>query len=281
MPKSLLKQFIDIFSGPDDDINLAEAALLIARQEYPYLDIDFYLTRIDEMAGEISTRLGAEASALDIIQTINHFLFKEEGYAGNIDNYMDPRNSFLNDVIDRKLGIPISLSVLYIEVGHRLGIPFQGVSFPGHFLVKLNVEMGGIIIDPFFSGVSLSQEDLESRMVAFDTEDKWTGSTPLPKFLDTAGNREILARMLRNLKAIYMKSGDYSKALNTAEQLLLVMPDDVNEIRDRGRFYQELECFRAAAADYQTYLHRVPNADDAVDVRARLIDMHRAVAHLN
>lgn len=280
MNPELTEEFAELLSQPDEHIDLARGALLIARMEYPELAIGDYLERLDRMAEVVRERLGSSADLPDALRALNQYLFVELGFAGNIEAYFDPRNSFLNDVLERKLGIPISLSVIYMEIGRRIGLPLMGVSFPGHFLVKLSVDAGEIVLDPFSGGLSLSKEDLEFRLHGV-YEPEEPGELPLGDLLEAASKRDILVRMLRNLKAIYLGNQDLHRALNVAQRLLLLEPGEPREIRDRGLIYLQLECFRPAAKDLERYLREVPQAEDAEEVRARYINARRAGQHLH
>ncbi|MHB8744838.1 MAG: SirB1 family protein, partial [Sulfuricaulis sp.] len=249
----------------DQDLNLAEAALLIAMDEYPGLDVEAYLRQLDELATGVQQRLPAHAGLEDILVTLNQFLFVELGFTGDTETYDDPRNSFLNEVLDRKRGIPITLSILYMEVGRRLGLPLKGVSFPGHFLVKFSTHEGEVVLDPFSGGSLMSKEDLEAIL-----EETYGGVSdihaPLERLLTTTGKKEILVRMLRTLKATYLRREQYDKALSVVDRILLIQPDQPDEVRDRGLIYEHLECFRAALSNFQSYLTMRPSAGDAPDV---------------
>src|SRR2546428_14191998 len=210
-PKETRKAFAALLALPDDAIDLGHASLLIAREEYPELDVGRYLVRLDEMAGEILRRMKGGEGAASQIAHLNRLLFEEMGFRGNREEYNDPRNSFLNDVLDRRVGIPISLSTVYIEVGRRIGCPLAGVSFPGHFLVR-TVGWGDkedILIDPFNRGRILTAEECRRRI-----EETYQGQLEFrPEFLRRARTREILDRMLNNLKQIYQGERDYHRAL--------------------------------------------------------------------
>jgi regulator of sirC expression with transglutaminase-like and TPR domain len=269
-----------LVSGPEQDMNLAEAALLIAKEEYPALDIEAYLKRLDELADKVHGRLPPQAGIEDILVTLNEFLFEEQGFSGNTENYYDPRNSFLNEVLDRKLGVPITLSILYMEIGRRLGLTLEGVSFPGHFLVKFATEEGDVVLDPFAGGVPLSEEELVDRLEG--TYGGLTASTTsLPHLLAAAGKKEILVRMLRNLKVIYLHHQEFGKALSVLNRILVIDPELTDEVRDRGELYERLECFRSALADYQQYLRLEPTAPDMPDIRQRVIELERGANRLN
>jgi regulator of sirC expression with transglutaminase-like and TPR domain len=271
--KALLQQ-------PEEELNLAEAALLCAAEEYPNLDVDTYLQRLDDLAAGVRQRLPEHPTLEDILVALNDYLFDVEGFGANTDDYYDPRNSFLNEVLDRKLGIPITLSILYIEIGNRLGLSLEGISFPGHFLVKSATSDGDIVLDPFSGGMALSEEDLVERLrQRFGDAD--APSAPLAPLLQTAGKKEILLRMLRNLKAIYLKNDDPMKALTTVDRMLLIDAELVDEVLERSELYEKLECFRPALDDLRRYLSLNPTPTDASDLRRRLIDLERIASRLN
>ena len=265
----------------EQEMNLAEAALLIAMDEYPGLDVDAYLRQIDELATSVQQRLPAQAGLEDTLVTLNQFLFVEQGFSGDTDDYDDPRNSFLNEVLDRKRGIPITLSIIYMEVGRRLGLPLKGVSFPGHFLVKFSTREGEVVLDPFSGGSLMSKEDLVEMLEETYGASTDSTSAPLERLLAAAGKKEILVRMLRNLKGAYLRRERYEKALTVIDRILLIQPDQPDEIRDRGRIYEHLECFRAALEDYQSYLTLRPSAGDAPDAHRRIAELKQIVANLN
>lgn len=249
--QSVDAEFTRIVSGADTAINLAEASLLIARSEYPELEVGYYLDRLDDMASAIACQLPEHGTTLQTLGQINHYLFNQHGYSGNLHNFLDPRNSFLNDVIERKLGIPISLSLLYMEIGQRLGLSIEGISFPGHFLVKLSESDGDIVLDPFAGGVSLDESDLKRRLQHVNAANSDWLSHSLSEFLKAASNKAILARILRNLKSIYSNSGDKLRLLRVLNYLLVVTPNDVRELRERGELYEQLQCHRAALDDFE------------------------------
>lgn len=249
--QSVDPEFTRIIGGADDAINLAEAALLIARSEYPALDVDYYLDMLDDMASAIAGQLPDYGTTPQTLGQINHYLFNQHGYSGNLHNFLDPRNSFLNDVIERKLGIPISLSLLYMEIGQRLGLSIEGISFPGHFLIKLRESGGDIVLDPFAGGVSLDESDLKRRLQHVNAANSDWLSHSMSEFLQAASNKAILARILRNLKSIYSNSGDKLRLLRVLNYLLVVTPNDVRGLRERGELYEQLQCHRAALDDFE------------------------------
>ena len=269
-----------IVKQSEERLDLAEAALLIAADEYPDLDVDGYLQRLDELAQAVRHSLPEEAGLEETVVALNQFLFVEQGFTGNAEDYYDPRNNFLNDVLDRKLGVPITLSILYMEIGQRLGLPFEGVSFPGHFLVKCATNEGDVVLDPFWGGMPLSEDDLQDRLEESCGKSR-AAAAPLAGLLGTASKKEILVRMLRNLKAIYVKREELLKSLGIINRILQVQPDLPEEIRDRGRIYERLECFRPAVADLSRYLDLAPTADDAPDVQHRLVELRQLAANIN
>lgn len=265
---------------PDKDFDLAEATLLVAAEEYPGLDIGAYLRKLDELAAGLKRRLRVDISTADTILSLNRYLFKELGFAPNSEDYYDPRNSFLNEVLDRKVGIPITLSIVYLEVGRRLGLMLQGVSFPGNFLVKCTTRGDTIVLDPYSNGISLSIADLQQRLQQMYGGEA-ASKAQVAGLLEAASNKEILARMLRNLKTIYLHYNQMRQALATVDRILIVLPGETAEVRDRGIIYQKLECFRAALADFQRYLESDPTAEDADAIRDRMIELQRSAARLN
>jgi len=269
------KAFEKLLHLPDQDINLAEAALMIARLEYPELNIDDYLSKIQAIASEINNRLPETANAAEILKQLNHVLFIEKGYEGNTEVYYDPRNSFLNDVIERKLGIPISLSILYIELGHALGLPLSGVAFPGHFLVKLEISDGAIVLDPYFGGISLNEEDIEERLHEYygPKLDK----SRLHGVLATSSNKDIILRVLRNLRNLYMQEENWEKALPIADIMVNLDTDQADALKARASIYDKLECLTPALADYSAYLKISPNSNADQYIRARVMDLAQSV----
>ena len=269
-----------IVRGAEEDIDLVEAALVIAAHEYRGLDIPAYLARVDDMAAVLRSRLRQDIGTTERIFALNRFLFNELGFSGNVSDYYDPRNSFLNDVIDRRLGIPITLSLIYLEVGRRIGLALHGVSFPGHFLVKCTVRDGVVVLDPYGRGVSLGLDQLQERLRA-----QRGGAETTPevtrRMLAVAGKKNILARLLRNLKAIYLERRDAPRALAAAGLVIELEPQAPEEYRDRARIYLDLECFRAALSDLQYYLLLKPGAEDAAVVKRSVVELQRIAGRLN
>jgi regulator of sirC expression with transglutaminase-like and TPR domain len=272
-------RFNEILSSPEDKIDLAEAALLIAKSAYRDLDVSTYLGRIDSLGRLLRAQTREDATAAERIVALNRFLFGDQGFAPNIENYYDPRNSFLNEVLERRVGIPLTLSIVYIEVGRRVGLPLYGVSFPGHFLVKCMLEQGTVILDPYCGGISLALQDLQQRLR--EVRGGEVSRAIIAGMLVSASKKEILARMLRNLKAIYMDGQDYQHALTTLDWILLVHPEAASERRDRGLTYLKLECYRAALEDLEHYLQMSPGAEDSEQIRSHVVELRRSAARLH
>jgi regulator of sirC expression with transglutaminase-like and TPR domain len=264
----------------DDELPLLATALLIARDEYPQLDAGAYAATIQGYADDLKPKLSPGADLPATLTTINRYLFDELGFAGNNNQYDDPRNSYLNEVFDRKLGIPISLAVVQIELMRRLGLPLDGISFPGHFLVRLPVDDGILVMDPYNKGRPVSAEELKER-----ASPHLGGQPPddlqLIEILAPATHRMILARMLRNLNGLYLESGDWERVARTADRLLKISPDAVEALRDRGLAYRELGYAKGAREDLARYLKAAPNADDEEAMRAALIELSGIRARIN
>jgi regulator of sirC expression with transglutaminase-like and TPR domain len=275
-----IERFRASLSREEERIDLAEAAFLIAQDEYPELDPGRYLAELDRLGGVLRKRLPIDFSPMHRLLALNRYLFVELGFAANDDNYYDPDNSLLHVVLERRRGIPITLSIIYLEIGRRVGLNLAGISFPGHFLVKLPVADGDLILDPYSGGKSLSEEDLRRRLgeLAHDID---PAQLPLRQFLEPASKREILARMLRNLKSIHLKNEDLAKALRVMNRLLIVAPDHALEWRDRGLLYERMECSRAALDDLESYLRLAPLAEDVVETRAHVDRLRQLASRLN
>ncbi|HEX6174894.1 MAG TPA: tetratricopeptide repeat protein [Candidatus Binatia bacterium] len=266
MSNDLYVAFREAVDRPEDEIDLGHAAVAIATQEYPDLKIDDCLSQLDRLGQAVELRMGDEKNPYRIIAALNTVLFKELGFQGNRSEYYDPKNSFLNDVITRKKGIPISLSVIYMEVARRVGLSLVGVGFPGHFLVKYEDDAVEILIDVFNGGEIRAREDLE-RML----QQLYRGQVSYQAgFVAALGKRDILRRMLNNLKWIYLERGEPLKTLSVLDQLVILDPRSASEIRDRGLLYITLERYAQALEDLEGYLRLAPGADDVEMVKAQI-----------
>jgi regulator of sirC expression with transglutaminase-like and TPR domain len=252
---------------PDDEVDLAAAALVIAEDEYPQLRPEPYLRRLDLLAERVRDRLADEGAPLVLLQELSRVLFEEERFRGNAEQYYDPRNSFLNDVLDRRVGIPLTLSMVYLEIGWRLGVPLRGVNFPGHFLVGYEGEALRLLMDPFQNGRIFFEDEAQGLL-----DQVYGGAVALqPEHLRTAGRKDMLVRMLSNLKGIYMNGRDDARAAAAMERILLIRPGADSERRDLGMALARLGRSAEAIRALEAYLQRVPGADDGDRVRM-LID---------
>jgi regulator of sirC expression with transglutaminase-like and TPR domain len=249
-----------------EPFDVVEAALLVAAEEYPDLDIEKQSRRLDILGGEAARRLAGLTNPFARVDMLRAFLFEDLGFRGNADNYDDPKNSYLNEVLDRRLGIPLTLSLVYMEVGLRAGLDVRGIALPGHFIVRVDDRDRTILVDPFHGGEVITEEDCRELVV------RTTGRASLYRrdILAGATQRQMLGRILLNLKRIHLSQGDYPRALAAVERLLIVFPHDARELRDRGLLLAHMGCPGAAVADLEEYLARAPEAPDADSVRGRL-----------
>lgn len=255
----------------DEEIPLFRAAMLIARDEYPDLDTDYYEDLCQRWSQAIAPRVKGADSPIVALQILNKYLFEELGFSGNDEDYYDPRNSYLNEVFERRLGIPISLGVVHMEIARRLDMDLEGIAFPGHFLVRLPVQGGLMVLDPFQGGRSLDVDELRQRAQPHMGQES-LGDQQLLKLLDPASHRAILTRMLRNLRSVYIEKDDLERALRCADRLLIVDPSLAMEYRERARLYQALGYSKGVVEDLKRYLALSPDADDAQGARQALVD---------
>lgn len=274
----------DAFAGlvgsdvADEEIDLIRAALTIARTEYPDLDTHAYVARIDELARRTEARISDVGDAKETIAAVNYVLFEESGLRGNREDYYDPRNSFLNDVLDRGLGIPITLAVIYMEVGRRLGFPLFGVGMPGHFLLKhYDIDGKETLIDCFNGGDILSARDCQQRL-----DEIYSGQMTLrPEFLFAVSRRQILTRILNNLKTIYMAARNFRKSLPLIDLVLVIYPRSPEDVKQRALLRYSLGQNKGAAEDLENYLKMLPDASDADEIRQTALSIRRTLALMN
>ena len=279
MESTPLPDFETLVSGPDEALDLARIALAIAADTYPGLDACACLARFDEMAEAIADAADISMPLAQRLAILDRHLFEVEGFRGNGKDYYDPRNSYLNEVLDRRTGIPITLSLVYLEVGWRLGLPLAPVSFPNHFLVACTGS-GRVFIDPFNRGARSTSDKLLERLVPI------LGSVRrareyLPRAAATASRRKVVARLLRNLKQIHAYRRDLDRLLAVSNRMVALDPEDATARRDRGHVFADLECHQAAYHDYIHYLRLAPLAGDAADIRARVERLRPIALRLN
>jgi regulator of sirC expression with transglutaminase-like and TPR domain len=242
-----------LIEQPDEDIDLGRAALAVAAEEYDGLDSSLYQHRLDELATNIKSQLG-EVSSLNRLAALIEYLSNVEGFSGNRRAYEDPRNSFLNEVLDRKVGVPLSLSLVYILVGRRLGLRMSGIAFPGHFLSRCDLDDGFVVVDAFTEGRQLSLDDCKELLRQTHRE-----ATFERGLLEPAPNRTVLFRMLANLKSLYLKSDDLPRALAALDRMVLITPNHPSILRDRGLVHLKLGRFPHALRDLERYQELAPD----------------------
>ena len=264
--------------GDDDALPLFEAAVSVAQDEYPDLDVQQVLGDVDQMVARLRRRCPADAGPMQRLRLLNQFFFRDMGFGGNVNNYYDPDNSYLNVMLRTRRGIPITLALLWLELAQGMGLKARGVNFPGHFMVKVNLPNGQVVIDPF-TGQSLSREDLSERLEPYKRRQGLVDDydVPVGLYLQPAGSRDILARLLRNLKEIHSTQEDWLRLIAVQDRLLVLLPDAWVEYRDRGLAWAEMGDPRQAVNDLEIY---VAHTDDALDrdaIERRMQELRRAL----
>jgi regulator of sirC expression with transglutaminase-like and TPR domain len=261
----------------DASLSVLEAAVAVAQDDEPELDVQGVLAQVDALADKLRRRVPADAAPLQRLRLLNQYFFHELGFSGNVNDYYDRGNSSLPAVLRTRRGIPLTLALLYIEIANQLGLQAQGVSFPGHFLVKLHMPRGEVVIDPF-SGRSLGREELEERLQPYRRQ-RGLGDddeVPLGLFLQPAPAREMVARLLRNLKEIHRSARDWVRLAAVLQRLVILLPQDWPERRDHALALSQLGRLEAAAAELSLYLRHCPDAGDALALRRQLASWRRA-----
>ncbi|HUF75440.1 MAG TPA: transglutaminase-like domain-containing protein [Longimicrobiales bacterium] len=263
------RQLAEELARSEAEMNLARAALLVAKEEYLQLPVDLYLARVDQIAEEVKDRLSNETAPPIVLGELVDTLYVRRSLSGNRKAYYDPRNSFLNDVLDRGLGIPLTLGIVLLETGWRLGLPLEGVNFPGHFLVRYRGDELTLLLDPFDGGKIRFEDEAQELLDLV-----YGGVVRLQDaFLRTASKREMLARLLTNMKTLYVKVDDAERALAAVERLLMISPTSPAESRSRGVLLARLGRHEEAAAQLEAYLRVSPAATDAPRVEAMLKEL--------
>ncbi len=257
------RDFAAEISRPEPEIDLARAALLVAKEEYPQLSVELYLARLDQLAEEVKDRLDDESAPLVLLEELGATLFRRHAFAGNRKAYYDPRNSFLNDVLDRELGIPLTLGMVLLEVGWRLGLPLEGVNFPSHFLVRYAGDVVRLLIDPFDRGAVRFEDQAQELL-----DRAYGGMVRVQdSFLRVADRRDMLVRLNTNLKGVYLNVGDHARALAAVERVLVVTPLSPSANRARGMLLVRLGRHEEALEQLEAYLHVAPGSTDAEHVQ--------------
>ena len=273
--RQIADQLRTLMQQPEEKISLAAAALLIASMEYPALESPPYLRRLDELAARVSARAPHPIDPYQVITEMNRCLFREEGFSGNSEDYYDPRNSFLNEVLDRKTGIPIMLSTVYLEIARLLHFPLVGVGMPGHFLVKH--PYFEILIDPFSQGRILNASDCEQRM-----KQVLGDSVPFhSSYLEGVSKLHTVTRMLNNLRNVFLDLRQFPKAYQITELVLALHPDSANDLRQKAAFLIELRRFAEAGTALDRYIELAPESEDTADLKQTALNLRRTLAQMN
>ena len=262
----------------DDRVDLLRAALTFARIEDPQLDVEQYVNRVEELSQRATTKVQDLDDPTNVIAALNQVLFQEEMFRGNTVDYYSPRNSFLHDVLDRRLGIPISLALVYMEVARRVGFPLFGVGMPGHFLLKHYDAAGhSILIDVFERGVVVTEEDCRQKLNTI-----YSGQLTLqPEFLLPVTRRQMLTRMLNNLRSIYLSQRDFRRAVQVVDLILVIYPRSPEDVKQRAVLRYNLDDYRGALNDFEEYVKMSPDASDADEIRQTALSLRRSMAMMN
>lgn len=262
----------------DERIDLLRAALTFARIEYPELDSAPYIAQVEALSERVAARIDDAGDPVQCIAALNYVLFDEEMFRGNTADYYSPRNSFINDVLDRRLGIPITLALLYMEVGRRAGFQLFGVGMPGHFMLKhYDVDGRSFFIDAFERGSVLSEEDCKRKI-----ESIHAGQIRLrPEFLLIVTRRQMLTRMLNNLRTIYLSRRDFRRAVQVVDLILVIYPRSPEDVKQRAALRYNLHDYKGALSDFEEYVKMAPDASDVDEIRHTVLGLRRSMAMMN
>jgi regulator of sirC expression with transglutaminase-like and TPR domain len=270
MPTQQLDYFTSLVAE-DEHFPLTEAAVAVAQHAYPDLDVQGVLDKIDQWGNKLKKQITPDTPPIQRLQLLKHFFYNELGFGPNPNDFYAPENSYLHQIIENRRGIPISLAILMMELGQQIGLNIRGVSFPNHFMMRISLQQGEIIMDPL-TGDSLSKNQLQEMLDPYLDAKGYRGelSLPLNIFLRASSPREILSRFMRNLKMIYSEDERWERLLGIQERLVILLPDSTEEVRDRGLIFAQLEYVRPAIADLHRYLSEMPGAEDAADIRGHI-----------
>jgi regulator of sirC expression with transglutaminase-like and TPR domain len=270
MPTQQLDYFTSLVAE-DEHFPLTEATVAVAQHAYPDLDVQGVLDQIDQWGIKLKQRITPDTPPIQRLQLLKHFFYNELGFGPNPNDFYAPENSYLHQIIENRRGIPISLAILMMELGQQIGLNIRGVSFPNHFMMRISLQQGEIIMDPL-NGESLSKNQLQEMLDPYLDAKGYRGelSLPLNVFLRASSSREILSRFMRNLKMIYSEDERWERLLGIQERLVILLPDSAEELRDRGLIFAQLEYVRPAIADLHRYLSEMPGAEDAADIREHI-----------
>jgi regulator of sirC expression with transglutaminase-like and TPR domain len=276
-PNAIRADFERMVKLPESSIELARAALLVAAESDPGVDIDARLHLLDSWTDELRARLEPGWNNLQKLARLRAFVFDHLKFRGDHRDYYDPRNSLLHEVMERRLGIPLTLSIVFMELGWRIGIPFEGVGFPGHFLVRLTGEPGELLLDPFRRGMMVTRDECRQMLAGLSS-----GRMEFrDSLLDAISKRDMLARLLLNLKGAYLRANQDEPALAAVDRLLLIHPEDADEVRDRGLLLLRLMRYPEALAALRAYLAARPDATDRERIEMHVADIRDRITRLN
>jgi regulator of sirC expression with transglutaminase-like and TPR domain len=269
-------EYFSALVANDDDFPLMEAAASLAQDEYPGLDVQQVLGDVDQLVARLKRRIPQDAAALQRLRALNQFFYRDLNFGGNANNYYDPDNSYLNAVLRTRKGIPISLAILWLEVAQAIGLNARGVSFPGHFMLKVTLPKGQVVLDPL-TGQSLSREELAERLEPYKRRSGLVDEfdVPLGLYLQAAKPRDVITRMLRNLKEIHRAQEDWTRLIAALDRLIILQPESWSEYRDRGLAYAELGNPAQAVADLDIYLAKTEDALDLDAIAERVLELRR------
>jgi regulator of sirC expression with transglutaminase-like and TPR domain len=273
MPTQQLDYFTSLVAE-DEHFPLTEAAVAVAQHAYPDLDVQGVLDKIDHWGNKLKKQITPDTPPIQRLQLLKHFFYQELGFGPNPNDFYAPENSYPHQIIENRRGIPISLAILMMELGQQIGLNIRGVSFPNHFMMRISLQQGEIIMDPL-TGDSLSKNQLQEMLDPYLDAKGYRGelSLPLNIFLRASSPREILSRFMRNLKMIYSEDERWERLLGIQERLVILLPDSPEEIRDRGLIFAQLEYVRPAIDDLHRYLSEMPGAEDAADIREHIVTL--------
>jgi len=276
-PEEIRDDFARTVRAPDQALDLARAALLVAAESDPRVDVDRQLHTLDSWAAELRGRLQPDWNNLQKLARLRNFVFEELGFRGDHKDYFNPSNSLLHEVMQRRLGVPLTLSIIFMELGWRIGIPFEGVGFPGHFLIRLTGEPGDLVLDPFNHARTMHEDDCRQLL------DEVTGGRLEfdGRLLASVTKRDMITRLLLNLKGAYLRANQDEEALAAVERLLLIHPDDFDQVRDRGLLLVRLHRYGAALDALKAYLAARPDAPDRESIAQQAAALRQALAGLN
>jgi regulator of sirC expression with transglutaminase-like and TPR domain len=279
MPTQQLDYFASLVAE-DEHFPLTEASIAIGQHAFPDLVVQHVFDELDVLIEKLKHRITSEMAGIQKLQILKNYFYKELGFGPNRNDYYDPNNSYIHTVLETRRGIPISLALIFMEMGQQIGLNIKGVSFPNHFMVRLSLPQGEVILDPL-TGTSLSKQELQEMLDPYLDAQGYRGEyqLPLSAFLRSSSPREILSRFLRNLKAIYTQQERWERLLGVQQRLVILLPDAIEEIRDRGLALAQLDYIRPAIEDMQKYVNESQDATDVDEIRAQIIQLEEQYRH--